>query len=266
MYHAARMADPHLLAFNHVTVVRDRQRVLDDFTLAIPTGQHVAILGPNGSGKSTILKLVTRELYPLPRPETSITVLGQDRWLLFDLRAVIGIVSNDLMATCTRRVTGRELVLSGLFGSIGLWPHHVVTPEMERRADEVLAQLELTHLADRRLTHMSSGEARRVLIGRALAHAPKALVLDEPMASLDLRASHDVRDTMRALARAGTSLILVTHDLADIVPEVDRVILLQQGRIVRDGPKAEVLTADSLSALFGRTVAVEEHAGYYRAW
>jgi iron complex transport system ATP-binding protein len=260
------MSEPYLLAFNHVTVVRDQQRVLDDFTLSIPTGQHVAILGPNGSGKSTILKLVTRELYPLPRPEASITVLGQDRWLLFDLRAVIGIVSNDLMATCTRRVTGRELVLSGLFGSIGLWPHHVVTPEMERRADEVLAQLELSHLADRRVTHMSSGEARRVLIGRALAHAPKALVLDEPMASLDLRASHDVRDTMRALARADTSLILVTHDLADIVPEIDRVILLQSGRIVRDGRKADVLTSESLSTLFGRAVTVEQHDGFYRAW
>lgn len=260
------MAAPCLLAFTHVSVVRDQQRVLDDFTLAIPTGQHVAILGPNGSGKSTILKLVTRELYPLPRPEASITVLGQDRWLLFDLRAVIGIVSNDLMATCTRRVTGRELVLSGLFGSIGLWPHQTVTPEMEARADAVLAQLELSHLADRRVTQMSSGEARRVLIARALVHAPKALVLDEPMASLDLRASHEVRDMMRALARGGTSLILVTHDLADIVPEIDRVILLQGGRIVRDGPKRDVLTSETLSSLFGRSVAVEEHDGYYRAW
>jgi iron complex transport system ATP-binding protein len=256
----------HLLAFSHVTVVRDQQRVLDDFTLAIPTGQHVAILGPNGSGKSTILKLVTRELYPLPRPEASITVLGQERWLLFDLRAVIGIVSNDLMATCTRKVTGRELVLSGFFGSIGLWPHHTVTPEMERRADEVLRWLELSHLAERRVTQMSSGEARRVLIGRALVHAPRALVLDEPMASLDLRAAHEVRATLRALARDGVSLILVTHDLADVVPEIDRVILLQAGRIVRDGPKADVLTAASLSELFGRPVSVEHHDGFYRAW
>jgi iron complex transport system ATP-binding protein len=260
------MSAAHLLAFSHVTVVRDQQRVLDDFTLAIPTGQHVAILGPNGSGKSTILKLITRELYPLPRPDASITVLGQERWLLFDLRAVIGIVSNDLMATCTRKVSGRELVLSGFFGSIGLWPHNTVTPEMEHRADEVLRWLELSHLADRRVTQMSSGEARRVLIGRALVHGPRALVLDEPMASLDLRAAHEVRATLRALARAGASLILVTHDLADVVPEVDRVILLQAGRIVRDGPKADVLTAASLSELFGRPVALEQHDGVYRAW
>lgn len=260
------MADESLLAFSHVTVVRDHVRILDDFTLAIPTGQHVAILGPNGSGKSSILKLVTRELYPLPRPDSTITVLGQDRWLLFDLRAVIGIVSNDLMATCTRRVTGRELVLSGFFGSIGLWPHQVVTRAMEDRVDEVLEWLELAHLRDRRVTHMSSGEARRILIGRALVHRPRALVLDEPMASLDLRAAHEVRGTLRALARDGTSLILVTHDLADVVPEIDRVILLQSGRIAHDGPTAEVLTSALLSRLFGRDVRVERHDGFYRAW
>jgi len=260
------MSHENLLAFTHVTVIRDQQTVLDDFTLAIPIGQHVAILGPNGSGKSTILKLVTRELYALPRPEASITVLGRDRWLLFDLRAVIGIVSNDLMATCTRRVTGRELVLSGFFGSIGLWPHHGVTQEMEGRADEILQWLELGHLRDRRVTHMSSGEARRVLIGRALVHRPRALVLDEPMASLDLRAAYEVRGTLRALAQQGTSLILVTHDLGDIVPEIGRVILLRDGRIVGDGSTGDVLTSASLSQLFGRPVAVERHDGVYRAW
>jgi iron complex transport system ATP-binding protein len=260
------MPEESLLAFRHVTVVRDRQRVLDDFTLEIPIGQHVAILGPNGSGKSTILKLVTRELYPLPRPEASITVLGRDRWLLFDLRAVIGIVSNDLMATCTRKVTGRELLFSGFFGSIGLWPHHDVDAGMEARVDEILHWLELVHLRDRRVTHMSSGEARRLLIGRALVHRPRALVLDEPMASLDLRAAHEVRGTLRALAQQGTSLILVTHDLGDVVPEIGRVILLQAGRIVRDGATPDVLTSDTLSALFGRPVSVEHHDGAYRAW
>jgi iron complex transport system ATP-binding protein len=260
------MSAESLLAFDHVTVIRDQIRVLDDFTVSIAAGEHVAILGPNGSGKSTILKLVTRELYPVPRPHTSITVLGQDRWLLFDLRAVIGIVSNDLMATCTRKVTGRQLLLSGFFGSIGLWPHHEVTPDMEARADEVLRWLELSHLGERRLTQMSSGEARRLLIGRALVHRPRALVLDEPLASLDLRAAHEVRDTLRALARDRTSLVLVTHDLGDIVPEIERVILLQAGRIVRDGPKPDVLTAASLSMLYGRPVGIERRDGFYHAW
>jgi iron complex transport system ATP-binding protein len=226
----------------------------------------VAVVGPNGSGKSTVLKVVTRDLWPLARPETSVTVLGQTRWTQWELRAAIGIVSNDLLATCTRKVTGRELLLSAFFGSIGLWPHHEPTPPMHARVDEVLAWLGLPYLADRLLTRMSSGEARRILIGRALIHRPRALILDEPMTSLDLGAAHEVRATMRALARDGTSLLLVTHDLADIVPEIGRVVLLKQGRIAADGPTHELLTTDRLTALYDRRVEVTHRDGHYHAW
>ena len=255
-----------LIAFSHVTVIRDRARILDDFSLVIPAGQHVALLGPNGSGKSTLLKVITRELHPVDQPGTSVTVLGQDRWTLWDLRAAIGIVSNDLLATCTRKITGRELLLSGHFGSIGLWPHHEPTSEMHARVDEVLAWLGLTRLADRLMTRMSSGEARRLLIGRALIHEPRALILDEPMTSLDLGAAHEVRATMRALARRGTSVVLVTHDLADIIPEITRVVLLKDGRIAGDGPTDEMLTAPRLGELFGRPVEVSHRDGHYHAW
>ena len=255
-----------LLDFAHITVFRDRTRVLDDFSLTIPADQHVAVLGPNGSGKSTLLKVVTRELHPVDTPTSSVTVLGQNRWTLWDLRAAIGIVSNDLLATCTRKITGRELLLSGFFGSIGLWPHHEPTDAMQTRVEEVLTWLGLPQLADRLLTRMSSGEARRLLIGRALIHRPRALILDEPMTSLDLGAAHDVRTTMRQLAQAGTSLVLVTHDLADIVPEISRVIVLKQGRIAADGPTREVLTSATLSDLYDRPVEVHEHGGHFHAW
>lgn len=255
-----------LLAFSNVTVIRDGATILHDFSLVIPAGQHVAVVGPNGSGKSTVLKLVTRDLWPVARPDTSVTLLGQDRWTQWDLRAAIGIVSNDLLATCTRRITGRELLLSAFFGSIGLWPHHVPTPAMHDRVVEVLAWLGLPYLADRLLTRMSSGEARRLLIGRALIHGPRALILDEPMTSLDLGAAHEVRATMRALAQDGTSLLLVTHDLADIVPEIGRVVLLKHGRIEADGPTGDLLTTARLTALYDRPVEVTHRDGHYHAW
>ncbi len=259
------MADA-LFAFSHVTVVRDGATVLDDLSLVVPAGQHIAVVGPNGSGKSTVLKVITRELLPLDRPGSSVTVLGQDRWTLWDLRAAIGIVSNDLLATCTRKITGRDLLLSGFFGSIGLWPHHEPTDAMRARVDEVLAWLGLPHLADRLLTRMSSGEARRLLIGRALIHRPRALVLDEPMTSLDLGAAHEVRATMSALAQQGTSLVLVTHDLADIVPEIGRVVLIKHGQIAGDGPTSAMLTTATLTALYDRAVAVTHRDGHYHAW
>jgi iron complex transport system ATP-binding protein len=186
--------------------------------------------------------------------------------VLSELREHIGIVSNDLMTQCTREITGRDLVLSAFFGSVGLWPHHVVTPDLEARADAALAVMEVGHLAERFVNQLSSGEARRLLVARALAHGPQALVLDEPTNSLDLRACRDFVACLRVLAGHGTNIILVTHHLPDIVPEIDRVVVLKDGRVFRDGPKADVLSSDVLSDAFGVPVDVEARDGFYGAW
>jgi iron complex transport system ATP-binding protein len=258
---------PPLIEYRHVTVQRGERLALEDVSLAIGAGEHVVILGPNGSGKSTLIKTITRDLYPLQRPDSFLRIMGCDRWNIFDLRPLLGVVSQDLIQACARHFyTAREIVLSGFFGSIGIWPNHHVTAEMERTANQVMESLEIAHLVDRNAEEMSTGEARRVVIARALVHDPKALVLDEPTNSLDFHAMHSLRDTLSGIARRGTGLILVTHHLDDIVPEVTRVILLDRGRIVHDGPKAEALTAARLSALFGTELEVEERNGYYRLW
>jgi iron complex transport system ATP-binding protein len=256
-----------LIEYRDVTVQRGERVALDRVNLAIAAGEHVAILGPNGSGKSTLIKTITRELYPLARAGSFLRILGCDRWNIFDLRPLLGIVSNDLIQTCARHFyTGREIVLSGFFGSIGIWPNHEVTAEMERRADDLMDRLEIGHLAERNAEEMSSGEARRVVIARALVHDPKALVLDEPTNSLDFHAMHALRSALSRIAQSGTGLILVTHHLDDIVPEVTRIILLENGRVVGDGPKAQMLTAEHISRLFRTAVEVEERNGYYHLW
>jgi iron complex transport system ATP-binding protein len=241
-------------------------RVLHDITLTIGTGEHIAIIGPNGCGKSTLIKTIMRDCYPLVDPETSLTILGRDTWNVFELRPLLGIVSNEFMARCTREITGREMVLSGFFSSIGLQTYHEVTPAMNEKADEVLVLLEAQHLAEREMNGMSSGEARRLLIGRALVHDPLALLLDEPSNSLDLRAAIELRDILRKLAQAGTGILMVTHYLPDILPEIDRVILLRHGRVFADGPKAELLTTERLTDLFGLPVELAQRDGYYHLW
>jgi len=266
------MADPivapvPLLEFQNVTVQRGDGVVLESVTLSIAQGEHVAILGPNGSGKSTLIKLISRELYPLLKPEPwSLRIMGRDRWHLFDLRNQLGLVSNDWMQMCTRDYSGYDIVLSGFFGSVGVWPHHKVTAEMARKARSVMELLEISHLSARDTNELSSGEARRILIARALVHDPQALVLDEPTSSLDLHATHELREILRKLAAAGISIIMVTHHLPDIIPEVGRVVLIRNGRIHADGPKRDVLCAERLTELFGIPVEVVERAGYYHVW
>jgi iron complex transport system ATP-binding protein len=260
------MPSPPLIELRHVTVMRGDNFALRDINLTIGAGEHVAILGPNGCGKSTLIKTISRECYPLARAGSSVEILGQSLWNVFDLRSMLGIVSNDLMIQCTREITGFDVVLSGFFSSIGVWPNHHVTGEMRSKASEVLARLEAPHLASKPVDEMSSGEARRVLIGRALVHGPRALLLDEPSTSLDLFAQHELRHTIRKLAQSGIGILLVTHQLSDIVPEIDRVILMRGGQVVADGVKTALLTARSLKELFGADVELAQRGGYYHLW
>ena len=246
--------------------MRGSRAALHQISFSIHDGEHVAILGPNGSGKSTLIKTITRECYPRLVDGSRLKILGREVWNVFELRNLLGIVTNDLGDVCRRDISGREMVISGFFSSIGVWPNHEVTPEMERLAGETLKRLDIQHLADRCVDEMSSGEARRVLIARALVHEPKALVLDEPTNSLDFRALHEVRDMMRRIAAGGTTVVLVTHHLPDIIPEIGRVILLQEGRIIRDGPKEDLLNERELSALFGTRVEIARRDGYYTMW
>jgi iron complex transport system ATP-binding protein len=254
---------PALLAFQRVSVMLGEKQVLHDISLRIGAGEHVAILGPNGCGKSTLIKTITRECYPLAMPGSSLKIFGREVWNVFELRPLLGIVSNDLMRRCTREITGREMVLSGFFSSIGIQPYHEVTPAMLEKTEQVLHLLEVPHLADREMTEMSSGEGHRLLIGRALVHDPLALLLDEPSNSLDFRAEQELRGILHKLAQAGTGILMVTHHLQDIFPEIDRVILLRQGRVFADGGKDEILTTERLTQLFGLPVELSRRDGYY---
>src|ERR1700674_334815 len=248
---------PPLLSLEHVTVLRGtraQRPALDDVTLQIAAGEHVCFLGPNGCGKSTLIKTITRECYPLPREGSSISILGRERWNVFELRSLLGIVSPDLLASCTSDATGRDVVLSGFFSSTRIFPHHTPNPELLEKTDAALARLGIAHLAGRPVAQMSSGEAKRTLIARALVHEPQTLLFDEPSNALDIGAQLQLRDTMRALARDGLGILLVTHHVSEIIPEIERVVLLREGRIVADGSKHDMLTSDKLSALFGAKI------------
>jgi iron complex transport system ATP-binding protein len=255
-----------LLELRNVRVFRGGKIALDHIDLRIDAREHVAILGPNGCGKSTLIKTITRECYPAAREGSSMTILGRSRWNIFELRNLLGIVSNDLMLSCTGYATGLDVVASGFFSAVRVFPHHAMNETHWRRAQAALERMEVLHLADRPVEEMSSGEAKRILIARALVHDPKTLIFDEPSNSLDVFAQHELREILRKLARADIGIVLVTHHLADIIPEIDRVILMREGRIVADGRKQDVLTAAALAGLFGLPVDLTQRDGYYHLW
>jgi iron complex transport system ATP-binding protein len=260
-----------VLELSNATVVKGGRPVLDGLNLTIRADEHTAILGPNGAGKSAFVRLLTHEDRPLPTDTGSpIRVFGQDNWDVFELRSQLGIVSSDLhhrfvFGNNEGRVMADAAVLSGFFATQGILRYGVVTPEMRRRAAEALERMGVAHLAQRRLHEMSSGEARRVLLARALVTAPRVLVLDEPTTGLDLIARHAFMERVRHIAREGTTLILITHHIEEIVPEIARVVLLRDGRILASGPKPAVLTPDHLTTLFDAKVAVDSADGYYYA-
>ena len=256
---------PPLVEFKDVTVIRGNVRALDSLSLTLYEGENAVILGPNGAGKSTLVKAITRECYPvIADTPATFRFRGEEVWDVFALRAYIGIVSNDLQYTFTRPLTGHEVILSGFFSSIGLF-NHKITPAMEDRAGEIERILGIGQLAGRLMNTFSSGEARRFLIGRALAPGPKTLLLDEPTSSLDLSALHTFRRMLRKVAQSGTGIILVTHNLHDIIPEISRVVMIRDGKVFCDGEKGALLTNENISGLFSVPVHVQEEAGWYYA-
>jgi iron complex transport system ATP-binding protein len=180
---------------------------------------------------------------------------------------LLGIVSTTMQLDFDAEppLEALDCVVSGFFASRGLWAHQHYTQEMIDASRAALEEVGATHLIGRSMASLSTGEARRVLIARALAHRPRALLLDEPCAGLDPAARHHFLDMLRGVARGGTTLILVTHHIEEILPEIGRIVMLQRGRVLHDGAKTDLLTSDALTGLFGLPIDVSPRGDWYDA-
>ena len=257
-----------LIEISNATVWRGTTRVFHQFSLLIGQHERVAIIGPNGAGKSTLLKLISRELYPVAADDCRVSILGRERWNVWDLRKHIGLVSQDLQSGFMPNATVLETIVSGFFSSIGV--HYQlqkdIGPGHIEKASAVLEMLGLQALRDREFKTLSTGQQRRCLLGRALVHDPDTLIFDEPTAGLDMSASFDYLALMRELADKGRSLVLVTHHLNEIPPEINRVIVLKDGTVVADGGKEDVLTSELMSEVYEANIRITQQEGHFLAY
>jgi iron complex transport system ATP-binding protein len=263
---AKNTAASEFLELLQVNVARGERIVLHNVNLSIRTGEHVAILGPNGCGKSTLILTITCQIYPVVEPGMKVRIFGRERWDLTELRKHFGVVGTDLPGERTAVTRGIDAVVAGFFSASTLWPNLHVTDQMRELASEALDRMEAAHLAEQLVGTMSAGEKRRILIARALVHRPKQLLLDEPSNALDLAAQRELRETLRRLAAEGTGLVLVTHHLGDILPEIERIILMRGGEIVGDGPREEMLTEAKLSELFHTPMRIGRDEEWLHSW
>jgi len=255
----------NIIDFQNVTVFQGRNKVLDDFSLTIDESQSTVILGPNGSGKTTLLKLLNRELYIVEDKNSSLKIFEKDRWNVDELRSNLGVVSQHLQYGYSSSAIGLYVVLSGFYSSDGIWQHQEFDKGKLDRAKEVMDLLSITHLKDREFSTMSTGEQRKFLLARSLVNDPAVLVFDEPTSGLDMSTCFQYLEIIRELISMGKKVILVTHHIHEIPPEVTRVILLKEGRVIEDGDKDQILTNTNLTNLFDWPIRVIKENGYFQA-
>lgn len=252
-----------LLRLHDAKVKMDGRIILDVDDFTINQGEHIVMLGPNGSGKSTLVKLLMKEIEPVWRETPPVLFMGEADPSAETITQTVGLVSTSVQERMMVHRTVFDIVLGGYFGSVGVPFHIGASDEQVEGARKAIREIGIPSLAERDMLTLSTGQMRRALIARALINGPELLIFDEPCLGLDPEATWNMRQSLSALAKAGHTILVITHNVSDIMPEFDRVVMLQDAHIVADGPKDEVLTTQRLRRLFGVPVTLVETEGRY---
>jgi iron complex transport system ATP-binding protein len=254
-----------VLDLRDVTVRRGQSLLLDGVCWTVEEDERWVILGPNGAGKTTLLQIAAAQLHPT---RGTAEVLGSrlGKVDVFELRPRIGLTSAALAERIPRSESVRDVVVSASYGVVGRWREEYDALDHER-AEALLVETGIKHLADRSFGTLSEGERKRVQIARALMVDPELLLLDEPAAGLDLGGREDLVSTLSTLAYDPDSpaTVLVSHHVEEIPPGFSHVLMLRRGTVVAAGLLETTLNEANLGATFGMPLTLDHVDGRYAA-
>ena len=252
-----------VLSFNNVSVMRADKTILSDLTWSVKDNERWVIVGPNGAGKTTLLKIAAAQMQP---SSGSASVLGEalGEINVFDLRTRIGFASTAIASRIPNSETVLDAVMTASYAVTGRFKEMYEDID-ERRARRVLTEWHLSEYADRAFGTLSDGERKRVQIARAVMPDPELLLLDEPVASLDIGSREATIKILSGYAShpAAPAIIMVTHHLEEIPAGFTHALVLNEGRIIASGPINHTLTTEKLSEAYGLPLEVAFQAGRF---
>ena len=248
----------------NINVCIDQKEVLSNINISLNHGENTLILGPNGSGKSTFLKLLNRSIHPITSNNSSFKLFNKENINIWDLRKKVGFLFKEMEQRVNIGVTLYDVIISGFSGTFNSRYSKLLSEREKIKIDNLINEWGLNNIISNEFKSLSDGQKRRALLARALVYEPDILVLDEPFCNLDIKSNFILNRNLSKLIEQSVNIVYVTHNLESILPKTNRVILIKEGKIFKDGSPHELVTSKILSYLFNISINVIEQEGYWR--
>ena len=258
------MTNDYWLEAKNISCFKNEYEVVKDLSLKLKYSENVILIGPNGSGKSSLIELINRNIYPVLKKDTIFKLFNKELINIWELRKKISSVNNDIKSRINANLTVFDLIISGLYGK-----YCKISYKSDKDvllAEHLINKMSITKLSQKYFSHLSEGEKQIALIARALIKNPEILILDEPIANLDLKSRFYVTDQINELTKLNTKIICITHDISMITDIYDRVIMLKNRKIIADGTQNETLNSQNLSILFDINIHINKHKGLWHIY
>ena len=252
------------LELSNIDVIQKEKYVLKDINLKLYLGEVITILGPNGSGKSSLINLINRNLYPLVNSNSKIKLFNKELINIWDLKQKISCVNEDLNKRINHRLTTKEVIISGLYGTIGMNKNNIIKDRDLKLVDNILNEFSLTNISNEKYQDLSDGQKRNVILARAMVNKPEVLILDEPTINLDMKSLFNLFNTIKRLLLSKITIIYITNKIDSILKETDRIVLMKNGRIIADGHPRQIMKTETINNLYETNIELININGNWR--